>query len=175
MSLECDSFGICRIYFQQTCFTLKFIEMALWIRIVIKLGKLHHSNPGISLNKEIKSLIHRFLNGSLIEKDQIVAEKILDHIWGDESNLLMKQNSGTSMGNERTTNSKSAADRSSNEVSETTISQHFSNLKLSQKEVQIKKVKALLSNLREGFSTILCAPTMTGKSILLQVRNKLKT
>ena len=148
--------------------------MALWIRIVIKLGKLHHSNPGISLNKEIKSLIHRFLNGSLVEKDQIVAEKILDHIWGDESNLLMKQNSGTSMGNERTTNSKSAADRFSNEVSEATISQHFSNLKLSQKEVQIKKVKALLSNLREGFSTILCAPTMTGKSILLQVRNKLK-
>ena len=103
--------------------------MALWIKIVIKLGKLHHSNPGISLNKEIKNLIHRFLSGSLFEKDQIVAEKILDHIWGDESNLLMKQNSGSSISNERTTYSKSAPDRSTNEVSEATISQHFSNLK----------------------------------------------
>lgn len=143
--------------------------MALWIKIVVQLGKLHHSNPGISLNKEIKILIHRFLSGSLVEKDQVVAEKILDHIWGDESNLLMKQNSQSSTGNERTIHSKTTTDRSSNEVSEAAISQHFSNLKLSQMEVQIKKVKALLSNIREGFSTILCAPTMTGKSILLDV------
>ena len=80
--------------------------MALWIKIVVQLGKLHHSNPGISLNKEIKTLIHRFLSGSLVEKDQVVAEKILDHIWGDESNLLMKQNSQSSTGNERTIHSK---------------------------------------------------------------------
>ena len=45
--------------------------------IVVQLGKLHHANPGISLNKEIKHLIHRFLSGSLVEKDQIVAGKIL--------------------------------------------------------------------------------------------------
>ena len=143
--------------------------MALWIKIVVQLGKLHHANPGISLNKEIKHLIHRFLSGSLVEKDQIVAGKILDHIWGDESNMLLKQNSGASIGNDRTTQSKANVERT-NEVSEETISKHFSDLKLSQKEVQIKKVKALLCNIREGFSTILCAPTMTGKSILLKVR-----
>ena len=152
-------------------FTIYIItETALWIKIVIRLGKLHHVNPGVSLNQEIKHLIRRFLSGSLIEKDQIVSEKILDHIWGDESTLLMKRDSVSSMGS-KPTNTKSNVG-GLGEVSEDTIAKHFSNLKLSQKEVQMKKVKSLLYNIREGFSTILCAPTMTGKSILLKVRNK---
>ena len=145
-------------------------EMALWIKIVIRLGKLHHANPGISLNREIKQLIAHFLNGSLVENDKMVSVKILDHIWGDETTLLMKhRDSGTSS----TGGGKGAQEKSNTgcigEVSEETIAKHFSNLKLSEKKVQIKKVQNLLNNLREGFSTILCSPTMTGKSVLLKV------
>ena len=146
-------------------------EMALWIKIVLKLGKLHHANPGISLNWEIKQLIKRFLNGSLIEKDELIAEKILDHVWGDESALLLKRESGTSVVGSKGTPTKSNI-VGQGEVSEETISEHFSRLKLSQNKVQIRKVKSLLYNMREGLSTILCAPTMTGKSIILQVRIK---
>jgi hypothetical protein len=144
--------------------------MALWIKIVIRLGKLHHVNPGVSLNQEIKHLIRHFLSGSLIENDQIVAEKILDHIWGDESTLLMKRDSVSTVGN-KPTNSQSNVG-GLGEVSEDTIAKHLTNLQLSKKDVQVKKVQSLLYNIREGFSTILCAPTMTGKSVLLKVRNK---
>lgn len=137
---------------------------------MIRLGKLHHVNPGVSLNQEIKHLIRHFLSGSLIENDQIVAEKILDHIWGDESTLLMKRDSVSTVGN-KPTNSQSNVG-GLGEVSEDTIAKHLTNLQLSKKDVQVKKVQSLLYNIREGFSTILCAPTMTGKSVLLKVRNK---
>ena len=95
--------------------------MALWIKIVQNLGKLHQENPGVSLNREIKQLIKCFLNGSLIEKDQLIAEKILDHIWGDESTLLM----GGGKGAQTKSNVVGQG-----EVSEETIYQHFSKLKL---------------------------------------------
>ena len=146
-------------------------EMALWIKIVIRLGKLHHANPGVSLNREIKQLIAHFLNGSLVENDKMVSEKILDHIWGDESTLFMKHRESevSSTGD----GGKGAKAKTSTggigEASEETIAKHFSDLKLSEKDIQIKKVQNLLHNLREGFSTILCAPTMTGKSLLLKV------
>ena len=142
--------------------------MALWIKIVQKLGRLHHANPGVSLNREIKQLIKSFLSGSLKEKDQLIAEKILDHIWGDESTLLMKRDSASSVGAGKG-GPTPANVVGQGEVSEETITQHFSKLKLSQNDVQIRKVKSLLYNIREGFSTILCAPTMTGKSIMLKV------
>ena len=129
--------------------------MALWIKILQKLGSLHHSNPNISLHRELKYLVKHFLYGSLIEKDQHVADKILDHIWGSETSLLMKKDSN------------SAQDGKFEDITP----KIFEKLKLSQNEVQIRNVNSLLYNLREGFSTILCAPTMTGKSIMLKVRN----
>ena len=132
-------------------------EMALWIKILQKLGSLHHSNPNISLHRELKHLVKSFLYGSLIEKDQHVADKILDHTWGSENSLLMKKDS----------NSSSGQDGKLEDITP----KIFENLKLSQNEVQIRNVNSLLYNIREGFSTILCAPTMTGKSIMLKVRN----
>ena len=143
--------------------------MAIWIKIVIQLGKLHHVNPGVSLNREIKQLIHHFLSGSLVQNEQLVAMKILDHIWGDESTLLMKRDSTASGLSAKGAQAKPSTDAGASHVSEEIISKHFSDLKLTQIEIQVKKVQSLLYNLREGFSTILCAPTLTGKSRLLKI------
>ena len=147
----------------------KKIEMAIWIKIVIQLGKLHHLNPGVSLNREIKQLIHNFLSGSLVQNEQLVAMKILDHIWGDESTLLMKRDSTASGLSGKGAQTKPTPGAGASQVSEEIVAKHFSDLKLTQIQIQVKKVQNLLYNLREGFSTILCAPTMTGKSILLKI------
>ena len=136
-----------------------FLEMALWIKIILKLGKLHHANPNLSTDKELGDLLASFLCGSLMDNDEAIAESILKHVWGYETTIA-SDGSGSQ---------EESSPARSGEVPEQTISNHFEKLKHSKNQNQISGVQSLLYNIHEGFSTILCAPTMTGKSIMLQV------
>ena len=50
------------------------------------------------------------------------------------------------------------------------VGSHFDSMGLANTEAQSQRIISLVKNIRNRASTILCAPTMTGKTILLKVK-----
>ena len=55
------------------------------------------------------------------------------------------------------------------------VKQHFDSMGIANTEAQSQRIVSLVKNIKNRASTILCAPTMTGKTILLKVCFKTST
>ena len=121
--------------------------MSLWLTILKRILE-EKAVPGAdNVGSKIRKLLYGSLSGRV---DLDIADSILMHVFGrdfrdqeeeEEEEQQMRADIGT----------------------------HLDSMGLANTESQSMRIISLLRNVRNRSSTILCAPTMTGKMILLKV------